>query len=132
MLFQRILLLAIATALSCAVNAAHAAGTMNTLATIAERSGDTRTGRYEEVERLCEAYAAKWPQAVRCFEFGRTPEGRPIFALAASYLLPFVFIYADPRYRLPLDIMFLLDVLLLSREPGRSVESPLTQAEQVA
>jgi len=57
---------------------------MNTLATIAERSLYTRTGRYEEVERLCQAYAAKWPQALRCHEFGRTPEGRPMLALIAS------------------------------------------------
>ena len=84
MLFQRILLLAIAAALSCAVNAATPKDTMNTLTTVAERSDYTRTGRYEEVERLCAAYAAKWPQAVRCFEFGRTPEGRPMLALVAS------------------------------------------------
>jgi hypothetical protein len=54
------------------------------LATQAERTGFGHTGRYEEVERLCQAYAAQWPQAVRCFEFGRTPEGRPMLALAAS------------------------------------------------
>src|SRR5688572_10645071 len=54
------------------------------LATTAERSGYVRTGRYAEVERLCRAYAKQWPKAVRCFEFGRTPEGRPMLALAAS------------------------------------------------
>jgi hypothetical protein len=83
MIFQRILVTAILAA-SCAVNAADAGGTMNTLATIAEGSAYTRTGRYEEVERLCASYAAKWPQEVRCFEFGRTPEGRPMLALVAS------------------------------------------------
>jgi hypothetical protein len=66
------------------VSAINAARPENPLATVAERSGYTRTGRYEEVERLCAAYAAQWPQAVRCFEFGRTPEGRPMMALVAS------------------------------------------------
>src|ERR1700681_3742179 len=84
MIFQRILVASILAALSCAVNAANAGDKMNTLATIAEGSAYTRTGRYEEVERLCAAYAAKWPQVVRCFEFGRTPEGRPMLALVAS------------------------------------------------
>ena len=54
------------------------------LATVAERSGFARTGRYDEVERLCAAYAARWPEQVRCLEFGRTPENRPMLALAAS------------------------------------------------
>jgi hypothetical protein len=54
------------------------------LATVAERSGFARTGRYDEVERLCAAYAARWPDQVRCLEFGRTPENRPMLALAAS------------------------------------------------
>src|SRR5690349_17290533 len=52
--------------------------------TIAERSGYRVTGRYEEVERLCRDYAGNWPDAVRCSEFGRTPEGRPMLALAIS------------------------------------------------
>src|SRR5690606_17682588 len=30
------------------------------------------------------AFAEQWPQAVRCLEFGRSPEGRPMLALAAS------------------------------------------------
>jgi len=71
-------------AISCGVSAIIAARVVNPLATLAERSGYTRTGRYEEVERLCAAYAVEWPQAVRCFEFGRTPEGRPMMALVAS------------------------------------------------
>jgi hypothetical protein len=54
------------------------------LTTVAERSGFTRTGRYDEVERLCAAYAARWPDKVRCLEFGRTPENRPMLALVAS------------------------------------------------
>ncbi len=56
----------------------------NDLRTIGEQSGFTRTGRYDEVERLCAAYAARWPAKVRCTEFGRTPEGRPMLALIAS------------------------------------------------
>ena len=82
--FQQILSTASLAAISCGVSAISAARTENPLATVAERSGYTRTGRYQEVERLCAAYAAQWPQAVRCFEFGRTPEGRPMMALAAS------------------------------------------------
>jgi hypothetical protein len=54
------------------------------LTTVAERSGFARTGRYDEVERLCAAYAARWPDKARCLEFGRTPENRPMLALVAS------------------------------------------------
>ena len=56
----------------------------SSLATVAEQSGNQRTGRYEEVERLCLAYQRQWPEQVRCEEFGRTPEGRPMLALVAS------------------------------------------------
>ncbi len=58
--------------------------TNRTLVTEAERSGFARTGRYAEVEELCAAFAQAWPAQVRCFEFGRSPEGRPMLALAAS------------------------------------------------
>ena len=71
-------------AISCGMSAITAGKPANPLATVAERSGYTRTGRYDEVERLCAAYAAQWPEAVRCFAFGRTPEGRPMMALVAS------------------------------------------------
>jgi hypothetical protein len=54
------------------------------LRTLGEISGYSQTGRYEEVERLCAAFAAKWPKRVRCVEFGRTPERRPMLALVAS------------------------------------------------
>jgi hypothetical protein len=54
------------------------------LTTVAEQSRNLRTGRYEEVQRLCPAFEKAWPKQVRCFEFGRSPEGRPILALAAS------------------------------------------------
>ena len=54
------------------------------LTTLAEQSHFLRTGRYDEVERLCPAFAARWAQQVRCFSFGTTPEGRPMLALAVS------------------------------------------------
>ncbi len=54
------------------------------LATIAERSGFQHTGRYEEVGALCAAFAKRWPRAVRCTSFGRTPQGRPLHLLVAS------------------------------------------------
>jgi hypothetical protein len=55
-----------------------------TLVTVAEQSGFARTGRYEEVEALCAAFQRAWPAQVRCVEFGRSPENRPILALVAS------------------------------------------------
>ncbi len=54
------------------------------LRTTAERSGYLRTGRYAEVAQLCTAYAKAWPKQVRCFGFGTSPEGRTLWALAAS------------------------------------------------
>ena len=54
------------------------------LTTVSERSGFVRTGRYEEVLALCDAFAAAHPQAVRCDTFGTTPEGRPMKVLVAS------------------------------------------------
>jgi len=56
----------------------------NGLTTIAEQSGFKRTGRFDEVQRLCVAFQDKYPKSVRCSEFGRTPEGRPMLALIAS------------------------------------------------
>jgi murein tripeptide amidase MpaA len=55
-----------------------------TLTTIAERSGWQRTGRYDETIALCAAFAAKWPDAVRCEDFGTTPEGRAMKVLVVS------------------------------------------------
>jgi hypothetical protein len=55
-----------------------------TLTTLAERSGFRRTGGAAEVAQLCAAFAAAWPQAVRSFEFGRSAEGRAMWALLAS------------------------------------------------
>jgi len=54
------------------------------LRTVAEQSNYARTGRYDEVQRLCAAFAQAWPKQVRCAEFGRTPEGRPMLMLVAS------------------------------------------------
>ncbi len=53
----------------------------HTLTTIAEESGFQKTGRTDEVTRLCAAFAAAWPRAVRNLEFGRSAEGRPMRAL---------------------------------------------------
>ncbi|MDG2526261.1 M14 family metallopeptidase [Stenotrophomonas sp. HITSZ_GD] len=66
-------------ALACSATAASPA-----LTTVSERSGFQDTGRYEEVIALCEAFAARYPAAVRCLQFGTTPEGRPMQALAIS------------------------------------------------
>jgi hypothetical protein len=54
------------------------------LTTEAERSGYARTGRYAEVIALCDAFAQRYPDAVRCIDFGTTPEGRPMKALIAT------------------------------------------------
>ncbi len=54
------------------------------LTTLAERSKFRETGRYGEVVKLCGDFAGTYPAAVRCIEFGRTPEGRPMHALIAS------------------------------------------------
>jgi hypothetical protein len=59
------------------------------LRTEAERSNFRQTGRTDEVRRLCEAFASEWPGTVRCIEYGRSAEGRPMLALLASR--------ADPR-----------------------------------
>ncbi|WP_425493468.1 M14 family metallopeptidase [Marilutibacter chinensis] len=54
------------------------------LTTVAERSGFVKTGRYDEVIALCDAFAARYPDAVRCRTFGTTPEGRPMKLLVVS------------------------------------------------
>ena len=38
----------------------------------------------DEVIKLCAAFQAAYPKAVRCIDFGTTPEGRPMKALATS------------------------------------------------
>ena len=71
------LLLAMLTAAPLAQSAPN-------LTTVSERSGFTATGRYAEVEQLCAAFQQAYPGAVRCVEFGRTPENRPMLALVAT------------------------------------------------
>ena len=51
------------------------------LMTVAETSGFRKTGRSDEVARLCAAYAEAWPKDVRVLEFGRSAEGRAMLAL---------------------------------------------------
>jgi hypothetical protein len=54
------------------------------LTTVSERSGFQHTGRYDEVIKLCAAFQSAYPGAVRCIDFGRTPEGRPMKALVVT------------------------------------------------
>ena len=54
------------------------------LTTVSERSGFVNTGRYEEVITLCADFARAYPKAVKCIDFGRTPEGRPMKALVVT------------------------------------------------
>ena len=58
--------------------------TEQSLTTIAERSNFKETGHLEEVERLCEAFERRWPDAVRSFQYGRSAEGRIMRALLVS------------------------------------------------
>lgn len=76
---------ALATALlfALAAPAAHAQRA-TPLRTQAEQSDFKRTGRYSEVIALCDAFARRYPEAVRCMDFGTTPQGRPMKALVAS------------------------------------------------
>ncbi|HWS27528.1 MAG TPA: M14 family metallopeptidase [Xanthomonadales bacterium] len=67
-------------ALTLAVDAPAA-----TLSTHAERTDFTQTGRYDETIELCAAFAQEYPDAVRCEEFGRSPEGRPLLSLVVSH-----------------------------------------------
>jgi hypothetical protein len=82
------LLLATGLPLRGAAAGAPAAGDARSagldLRTTAERTRYARTGRYDEVERLCAAYEATWSAQVRCVTFGTTPERRPMLALVAS------------------------------------------------
>jgi len=54
------------------------------LTTVSERSGFQATGRYDEVVKLCADFQKAYPKRVKCTEFGRTPEGRPMLALVVS------------------------------------------------
>jgi len=74
----------IAIGLAALTSAPVGAIAASPLETISEQSGFTRTGRYDEVQRLCSAFASRYSRQVRCFQFGTTPEGRPMMALAVS------------------------------------------------
>jgi murein tripeptide amidase MpaA len=74
----------LALALALALAAGNLAAAAEPLTTVAERSGFVRTGRYDEVIALCAQFAARYPDAVRCIDFGTTPEGRPMKALVAT------------------------------------------------
>ena len=78
------MLRALCLSLLLPVAASAATAPSTDLTTLSERSGFLKTGRYDEVIALCHAFQAAYPGVVRCFEFGRTPEGRPMMALAAS------------------------------------------------
>lgn len=78
-MIRNVLLFAFAAAAPLAQATAPAA-----LTTIAERSAFQSTGRYDEVVALCARFQQAYPKAARCFEYGRTPEGRPMLALAVS------------------------------------------------
>lgn len=52
--------------------------------TMAERSNWRRTGRNDEVIQLCKKYSKNFPTQVRCFEFARSPENRPVYAMVLS------------------------------------------------
>lgn len=78
------ILLAFAASTSLAAAATPSASAAASLTTISERSGFQTTGRYDEVVALCAQFQKAYPKQVRCFEFGRTPEGRPMLALAVT------------------------------------------------
>ncbi|UNK49596.1 M14 family metallopeptidase [Lysobacter sp. S4-A87] len=63
---------------------AVAAPKSSALTTVSERSGFVKTGRYDEVIALCDQFARRYPDAVRCNDFGTTPEGRPMKVLVVS------------------------------------------------
>ena len=54
------------------------------LLTLAEQSDFRQTGRLDEVEALSEAFAARWPDAVHSFVYGRSGEDRAMRALLVS------------------------------------------------
>ncbi|ASR44601.1 peptidase M14 [Xanthomonas citri pv. mangiferaeindicae] len=77
-------LLPLLVAATLAAPLSPAAATGDPRITVSERSGFVETGRYDEVVRLCATFARLHPDAVRCTQFGTTPEGRPMQALIVS------------------------------------------------
>jgi hypothetical protein len=74
------------------------------LVTVSERSGFTATGRYDEVVKLCGAFQQAYPKQVKCFQFGTTPEGRPMLALAVNARGVFT-PEAARRHKLPVTLI---------------------------
>jgi hypothetical protein len=72
---------ALLLALLGAVPLSHAAPDLKT---VAERSAFVQTGRYDEVIKLCADFQAAYPKAVKCIDFGTTPQGRPMKALIVT------------------------------------------------
>jgi murein tripeptide amidase MpaA len=54
------------------------------LHTIAEKSAFKITGRAEETEKLCQAFAQAYPREVKCGVYGITPEGRNLMYLVVT------------------------------------------------
>jgi hypothetical protein len=74
--------LLVLVALNC--GAASLAGGAGALQTVAEQSAWQQGGRYAEAVQLCHEFALRWPRQARCFEFGRSAQGRALWAIAAS------------------------------------------------
>ena len=70
----------LAPILLCALAVSACASPTVALTSTAEATRFVRTGRYDEAVRLCQAFAARYPEA-RCEALGDTGEGRPIVAL---------------------------------------------------
>ena len=75
---------AVLLAMLAAFHPTHSAQAATDLSTISERSGFQATGRYDEVIKLCGEFQKAYPKQVKCIEFGRTPEGRPMLALVVN------------------------------------------------
>jgi len=75
---------AVLLAMLAAFHPSHEAHAAPDLTTVSERSGFQATGRYDEVVKLCGEFQKAYPKQVKCIEFGRTPEGRPMLALVVN------------------------------------------------
>lgn len=76
--------MSIAAFLAISVLLAAPAAPAPDLRTTAEKTSWKKTGRYDEVIRLCADFATAYPGKVKCQTFAQTPEGRPMLALIAS------------------------------------------------
>jgi hypothetical protein len=92
------------TLLAALLALAPALPAQSPLTTVAERSGFVRTGRYDEVVALCEAFAAAHADRVRCETFGTSPEGRPMKLLVATATGAFTPVAARQR-GIPVTLM---------------------------